>query len=148
MASNKLTQIFLHTEEIMKILGISMEINIRPFAFIARIIGHGCKSTHILVLNLLTILIMLLLDLGGFMISTLFGFFYPAYMSYKCLEKSCGVDDHKQWITYWVLYSFLTVCDSLVAFILHYLPFFHIFKIVFLLYLFHPKSKGALAIYD
>ena len=148
MASNKLTQIFEHTEEIMKILGISIETNIRPFNFIAGVIGHGCKSTHIQVLILLTILIMLLLDCGGFMISTLFGFVYPAYKSYKCLEKTHGVDEHKQWITYWVIYSFLTVCNSLVALILHYLPFYHLFKIVFLLYLFHDKSKGALAIYD
>ncbi|EGR33531.1 TB2 HVA22 family protein, putative [Ichthyophthirius multifiliis] len=80
------------------------------------------------------------------LICDLVGFVYPAYMSFKALETQ-RTDDDKQWLTYWVVYSFFTVFDDLLYYLLSFIPFYYLIKITFYVYMFHPNIQGAAHIY-
>ena len=49
---------------------------------------------------------------------------------------------------YWVCYGLFSVVDQFAGFILSFIPFYHLLKLVFLVYLYHPKSDGALKLYE
>jgi receptor expression-enhancing protein 5/6 len=97
----------------------------------------------ILIVCLIFILIGLLESYLTYLIATL----YPLYISIKTIQTN-NKDDIKQWLTYWVVYSFFINLESLFGFILHYIMFYSFLKIIFLLILYLPQYNGALWIYD
>jgi len=73
--------------------------------------------------------------------------FWPVYQSFKALRtKSTG--DDQFWLTYWVVYGTLALFESLIDGAFFWLPAYFVLKIVFLVWCFHPGSKGALVIYQ
>mmetsp|Transcript_32711 Transcript_32711/g.46489 ORF Transcript_32711/g.46489 Transcript_32711/m.46489 type:complete len:136 (+) Transcript_32711:463-870(+) len=86
--------------------------------------------------------------IGGVkLISDLFGFFYPAYMSFKAIDTP-QESDNTQWLTYWVVFSVFSIVESCAMFITNFIPFYFFIKIAFFLYLYHPKFNGASLIYQ
>ena len=83
---------------------------------------------------------------SGFLV-TIVGFLYPSYMSFKALESSTKADD-KFLLTYWVIFAFFRVFDGLFGFLLHLIPFYDLLKLVFLVYLYYPRTRGATVVYD
>ena len=63
-------------------------------------------------------------------------------LSYRAIE-SPNKEDDTQWLTYWVVFSFFSVIESFVDFILYWFPFYWAFKFGFLIYLFAPNTQGA-----
>eukprot|EP00538_Stauroneis_constricta_P001237 CAMPEP_0119570760 /NCGR_PEP_ID=MMETSP1352-20130426/43774_1 /TAXON_ID=265584 /ORGANISM="Stauroneis constricta, Strain CCMP1120" /LENGTH=303 /DNA_ID=CAMNT_0007620433 /DNA_START=481 /DNA_END=1392 /DNA_ORIENTATION=+ len=86
---------------------------------------------------------------GGFKLLTdLVGFLYPAYMSFKSMESAKGVpEDATQWLTYWVVFSSLSVIESVAGFIIGWIPMYYFIKLGVIIWLYHPKTKGAEVIY-
>jgi len=80
-------------------------------------------------------------------ITAIMGFLYPAYMSFKALETPDDGDDI-QWLTYWVVFVLISFLDSVFGTVLSLIPLYHLVKLVFYVYLFYPKSKGATVIYN
>lgn len=89
-----------------------------------------------------------LLGYGGTWLSFLVGFLYPAYMSFKAIESKEDSDDDKQWLTYWVVFGFMHVFDWLIDVVISIIPFHTVLKTLFYIWLFHPKTKGALTLYN
>ena len=89
-----------------------------------------------------------LVGYGSTILFFLIGFLYPAYMSYKAIETKSDPDDDKQWLTYWVVFSFIHVFDPILNIVLSVIPFTLILKLAFNIWLLHPKTKGALLIYN
>ena len=87
------------------------------------------------------------LGIGQTYISVALGVAYPAFMSFLALESD-GHDDDKQWLTYWVIFGMFNIVDQWSGFILHFIPFYFVFKLCFLVFLFHPKTLGATLIYN
>lgn len=86
--------------------------------------------------------------IGGVkLISDLFGFFYPAYMSFKAIDTP-QENDNTQWLTYWVVFSLFSILESCAMFLTSFIPFYFFIKIAFFLYLYHPKFNGASLIYQ
>ena len=86
---------------------------------------------------------LLLFVIGGAkLITDLVSFVYPAYMSFKAIDSGSSEDD-TQWLTYWVVFSSVSIVESCAAFILEFIPFYFILKVVFFVWLYHPKSLGA-----
>jgi receptor expression-enhancing protein 5/6 len=87
---------------------------------------------------------------GGMkLFSDLLGFLYPAYCSFKALEGGKVVDgDATQWMTYWIIFSFLTLTESAAPFIVTYIKWYYLIKCVFVVWLYHPKTNGAEVIYS
>lgn len=72
------------------------------------------------------------------------GYLYPAYDCYKSLEHGRpSMEQLRFWCQYWMILGVLTVLESFIS----WLPFYCEMKIMFLVYLLHPKSQGANWIY-
>ncbi len=78
---------------------------------------------------------------------TFVGVVFPGIQSIKAIE-SPEEDDDKQWLTYWIVFGLFSFVDLFTGFILKFIPFYFIIKIVFLLWLFMPNFNGALKIYN
>eukprot|EP01025_Chloroclados_australasicus_P039791 TRINITY_DN4140_c0_g1_i4.p1 TRINITY_DN4140_c0_g1~~TRINITY_DN4140_c0_g1_i4.p1 ORF type:complete len:156 (+),score=30.74 TRINITY_DN4140_c0_g1_i4:113-580(+) len=75
------------------------------------------------------------------------GLLYPTYNSFKAIE-STSADDDKQWLTYWVVYSLISLVELFAEWILEWIPLYFEAKLVFLAWLIAPQTKGALMLYE
>ncbi|CAN8095416.1 unnamed protein product [Discula destructiva] len=80
-------------------------------------------------------------NLAGQLLTNLAGFVIPGYYSLEALFSTNKTDD-TQWLTYWVVFSFFTVLESLLS-VVYWFPFYYTFKFIFLLWLSLPVSRGA-----
>ena len=107
----------------------------------------GVKKTYLFggVAGLLIVLVVL--NFAASLVVNLVGFVYPMYASFKAIETHDKKDDTK-WLTYWVIFSFFSTLDYFSKIILHYVPFYYLFKLGFLFYLVLPQFNGAELIYE
>jgi len=85
--------------------------------------------------------------LGGMkLMSDLFGFVYPAYMSFKAIDSVDPTDD-TQWLTYWVVFALFSISETVLSFLVSWIPFYYVIKVVFFAWLYHPRFMGAGLIY-
>ncbi|KAJ4407856.1 ER membrane protein DP1/Yop1 [Gnomoniopsis sp. IMI 355080] len=80
-------------------------------------------------------------NLAGQLLTNLAGFVIPGYYSLEALFSTSKTDD-TQWLTYWVVFAFFTVLESLLS-VVYWFPFYYTFKFVFLLWLSLPVTRGA-----
>ncbi|MCO5612709.1 hypothetical protein L7F22_066978 [Adiantum nelumboides] len=72
---------------------------------------------------------------------------YPLIASIRAIEA----DDklyHKQWLTFWIVYSFVTIVELSLWRILYWIPFWGLIKVVGGCWLVLPQFNGAAYIYD
>eukprot|EP00270_Netrium_digitus_P006338 TRINITY_DN1873_c0_g4_i1.p1 TRINITY_DN1873_c0_g4~~TRINITY_DN1873_c0_g4_i1.p1 ORF type:complete len:153 (+),score=33.86 TRINITY_DN1873_c0_g4_i1:99-557(+) len=79
-------------------------------------------------------------------VGILVGFVYPFYASFKALDSKSS-DINTQWLTYWIVFSLCNLLEYLLSWALPRLPFFYTAKILFILWLQLPQTKGAMIIY-
>uniref|UniRef100_A0A453HU84 HVA22-like protein n=2 Tax=Aegilops tauschii subsp. strangulata TaxID=200361 RepID=A0A453HU84_AEGTS len=72
---------------------------------------------------------------------------YPLYASVKAIETKSSVDD-QQWLTYWVLYSLITLFELTFTSIIEWLPFWSSMKLIFISWLVLPYFSGAAYVYQ
>lgn len=84
-------------------------------------------------------------NLGGQLLTNFAGFVIPGYYSLGALFTPGKADD-TQWLTYWVVFAFLTVFESLVSAV-YWFPFYYTFKFIFLLWLALPVTNGAQVVF-
>ncbi|GAB2215177.1 hypothetical protein Droror1_Dr00019556 [Drosera rotundifolia] len=72
---------------------------------------------------------------------------YPLYASMRAIESPSTLDD-QQWLTYWVLYSFITLFELSFWSILQWLPFWPYLKLLVCTWLVLPIFNGAAYIYE
>ncbi|KZV56289.1 hypothetical protein F511_00286 [Dorcoceras hygrometricum] len=72
---------------------------------------------------------------------------YPLYASMRAIESPSALDD-QQWLTYWVLYSFITLFELSCWKILEWIPIWPYMKLLFCLWLVLPVFNGAAYIYQ
>ncbi|KAF4632598.1 hypothetical protein G7Y89_g5526 [Cudoniella acicularis] len=80
-------------------------------------------------------------NIGGQLLTNFAGFVIPGYYSLEALF-SVGKSDDTQWLTYWVVFSFLTVFESAVSAV-YWFPFYYTFKFLLVLWLALPFTGGA-----
>ena len=108
--------------------------------------GNKVRPAHVVLgLGALAVLIALL-GFGARAVINLVGFIYPLWASMKAL-KSEEKDDDTMWLTYWVIYAFFTVLESVADFALGWLPLYFFLKLGFLVFCFLPQTKGAQLVY-
>jgi len=93
------------------------------------------------------IVCLLIVSVGYFerIITNLIGTIYPAYWTMKSIQSQN--DDDKYWLTYWVVFAFFSLIDVFSGFLMKLIPFYFIFKIIFLVWLFMPNTQGCYYIY-
>jgi len=80
-------------------------------------------------------------NFGGQILTNFAGFIIPGYYSLAALFSEGKADD-TQWLTYWVVFSFLTVFESIISAV-YWFPFYYTFKFIFVLWLALPQTNGA-----
>ncbi|TYI46129.1 hypothetical protein E1A91_D13G084900v1 [Gossypium mustelinum] len=71
---------------------------------------------------------------------------YPLYASIKAIETRSNNDD-QQWLTYWVLYSLITLFELTFAKVLEWFPIWPYAKLIFTCWLVLPQFSGAKYVY-
>ena len=94
-------------------------------------------------------LIILLVFSGYFaqLLANIVGCAYPLYKSIKSLE-SPQKDDDKMWLTYWTVFGLFMIFDDCSDFITSYIPYYFLIKMLFLIWLFSPTTRGAVLLYN
>merc|ERR1711903_368840 len=78
-----------------------------------------------------------------------FAYLYPLFLCFKALEMhKKSPEKLRGWCIYWLVLATFTVFERLTDAFLFFLPLYHEAKVAFVVYLWHPKSQGALYIYD
>jgi len=84
-------------------------------------------------------------NIAGEFLVNIAGFIIPGYYSMEALFSASKVDD-TQWLTYWVVYAFLTVFESAVNAV-YWFPFYYTFKFVLVLWMALPQTGGAQVVF-
>merc|ERR1712195_240184 len=103
----------------------------------------GVDKFFLAVAGVVAVLFFIFFGFGAGVLAMLVGFLYPAFSSFKALESQC-TDRQRFWVVYW---CFSTVECFLEPF-LYFVPFYYPIKLVFLVWLFYPQTKGAETIYN
>lgn len=75
------------------------------------------------------------------------GTLYPAYRSYKAV-KTKDVREYVKWMMYWIVFALFCVTETITDFIIAFwFPFYYELKVVFVLWLINPWTKGASILY-
>lgn len=72
---------------------------------------------------------------------------YPLYSSIRAIETPSRLDD-QQWLTYWVLYSFITLFELTFSRVLEWLPFWPYLRLIATCWLVLPVFNGAAYVYE
>ncbi|XP_043706266.1 HVA22-like protein a [Telopea speciosissima] len=72
---------------------------------------------------------------------------YPLYASIRAIETKSRLDD-QQWLTYWVLYSMITLFELTLAKVIEWLPFWSYAKLIVTCWLVLPYFNGAAYVYE
>ncbi|KAL3570973.1 hypothetical protein D5086_028222 [Populus alba] len=72
---------------------------------------------------------------------------YPLYASIRAIETKSHVDD-KQWLTYWILYSMITLFELTFAKVIEWIPIWPFAKLILTCWLVVPYFSGAAYVYE
>lgn len=92
------------------------------------------------------LLVLIFIGTADFFLTALVGIAYPSYMSFKALHFQDN-DSILQWLVYWVIFGLISVGDRCLGFLLAFIPFYSLFKLLVIVWLFYPKTRGAQKLY-
>lgn len=96
---------------------------------------------------IIAIIVGILTPFGREIVTTTFILLYPAWKSFLALQTP-GADDDKKWLTYWITYGGVMILDGAASFVTSHIPFWGIFRLVFLISLIHGKTNTYLYVFD
>jgi hypothetical protein len=75
------------------------------------------------------------------------GVLYPAYRSFKAVRNK-DVKEYVKWMMYWIVFAIITCVEAIADVIISFwFPFYYEIKILLILWLISPWTKGASTIY-
>ncbi|XP_011505679.1 PREDICTED: uncharacterized protein LOC105368371 [Ceratosolen solmsi marchali] len=76
-----------------------------------------------------------------------FGTLYPAYASYKAVRTK-NVKEYVKWMMYWIVFALFTSAEIFTdMFLSFWLPFYYEIKIILVIWLLSPATKGSSILY-
>nr|XP_032516911.1 receptor expression-enhancing protein 2 isoform X5 [Danaus plexippus plexippus] len=75
-----------------------------------------------------------------------FGTLYPAYASYKAVRTK-NLKEYVKWMMYWIVFALFTCTETFTDVFLSWFPFYYEVKIVIVLWLLSPATKGSSILY-
>jgi len=108
----------------------------------------GIKRKYLLVVLLFGLGLYMVYGFAAQLLCNIVGFLYPAYRSIKALE-SPNKDDDTKWLTYWVVFALFSIIEYFSDILLHWFPFYWLFKCAFHIWCFLPiANNGSVVIYN
>lgn len=115
---------------------------------------YNKDPSHVVLIFLAVFILLTMLGLFQHVVITLFGLLYPSYMSFKVdititqAINSQSQEKCKIWLTYWIVFGFLTAFDKLLGIVLFFIPGYYLIKALFYIWMFYPRTNGAQIIYE
>jgi len=82
-------------------------------------------------------------------VSCIAAFLYPGYASFKTLsQRPASEEDLERWLMYWSVLACVIGVEYLAEWLVSWIPFYYLFKTLFLLYLALPQTQGASYLYQ
>ena len=75
-----------------------------------------------------------------------FGTLLPAYRSYKAIQAK-NAKEYVRWMMYWIVYALFITSEAFSDMFLSWLPLYYEVKVVFVIWLVSPATKGASMLY-
>ncbi|KAB7494188.1 Receptor expression-enhancing protein 2 [Armadillidium nasatum] len=76
-----------------------------------------------------------------------FGTLFPAYYSYKAVRTK-NVKEYVKWMMYWIVFAFFTCAETITdVFFSFWFPFYYEIKILVVLWLLSPATRGSSILY-
>ncbi|XP_030767411.1 receptor expression-enhancing protein 4-like isoform X2 [Sitophilus oryzae] len=75
-----------------------------------------------------------------------FGTLYPAYASYKAVRTK-NVREYVKWMMYWIVFALFTCTETFTDIFLSWFPFYYEIKIILVIWLLSPATKGSSILY-
>jgi len=75
-----------------------------------------------------------------------FGTLLPAYRSYKAIQAK-NAKEYVRWMMYWIVYALFITTEAFSDIFLSWLPLYYEVKVVFVIWLVSPATKGASMLY-
>jgi receptor expression-enhancing protein 5/6 len=72
---------------------------------------------------------------------------YPLYASIMAIESPYKEDD-QQWLTYWVLYSLVSLVEMAGGRVIAWIPFYSTIKLLIASWLVLPQFRGGIILYE
>lgn len=85
--------------------------------------------------------LLVIFNFGGQTLTNLAGFVVPGYYSMNALFSAAKVED-TQWVTYWMVFAFFSLLESLFS-VTYWVPFYFAAKLLVLLWAGLPQTSGA-----
>ena len=105
----------------------------------------GVKGIYVVILLIICVFLVYL-NIFDTVITNLLGTLYPAFWTIKSIEND-DLEEQKNWLTYWAVFGSFVLIDMFSPVIVKIIPFYFVFKIIFLIMLFMPGSKVGPFIY-
>jgi len=81
-------------------------------------------------------------------VSSVAAFLYPGYASYKTLsQRPASEEELERWLMYWSVLGCIVSVEYVAEWLVSWIPFYYLFKTLFLLYLALPQTRGASYLY-
>ncbi|KAK4782624.1 hypothetical protein SAY86_006998 [Trapa natans] len=78
-----------------------------------------------------------------------FGYAYPAFHCFKTVEKNhINIEELQFWCRYWIIMALVTILERITDLLISWSPMYNELKLAFILYLWHPKTKGTAHVYE
>lgn len=83
-------------------------------------------------------------------ISSILGFCYPAYATAKLLKETSDEkeEEGKFWLKYWLVYGLVYLTETVIINFLVMIPHYYVIRVIFLVWLYHSETQGALICYE
>ena len=105
------------------------------------------RPGHVLAGVGVVVLILGLIMKGYDIVCALLTCLYPMIYSIRAIE-SPNEDDDKQWLSFWTVFGIFQTIELFFGFILSFIPYYAVIRLVFFIFLMHPATNGAHKIYE
>ena len=82
----------------------------------------------------------------------LLGYVYPGYRCFKALKLTQKRDQREKvladWCAYWMVVAALAAVEVVGDSLVSWVPLYYEAKLAFVVYLWHPRTRGAMFVYD
>ena len=107
----------------------------------------GVRPGHVLFgVGALTSIIMIFIY-GYAIVCTILTCVYPMMMSVEALQSKDDLPKQR-WLSFWCVYGIFQTIEMFIGFILNFIPYYSIIRLVFFIALMHPSFDGAQLIYS
>merc|ERR1711871_1838987 len=76
------------------------------------------------------------------------GTVYPLYASYKIVKEERPYDELRAWLIYWIVLSCFGLTEFFSDILISWLPLYYETKLLLMLWMVHPKTRGAQKLYE